>query len=641
MINLMMNKRTISCLLLLCLALSPLAQGVAEESEPAPVVIGISTAPAGNLGLGLWSDNAADSDLRLLLHGYETVSWTRSLGAAFNQTALSAVREEPQNDGDVVVVFELAPGLAYNDGTAITARDYVFSALLQASPALAALGARPGRLDYLQGYIAYHTGAAPMLSGVRLLSETSFSLRVRADALPNFYGFAMLELLPYPISVIAPGCRVADAGQGAYIQDAPGEAAGQRAEARYTPGRFSKEMLEATLLDPATGYEANPRVTCGAYYLEAFDADARIAHLRINPRYIGNFEGVKPSVERLEVRFTRAEEMPALLRSGALDIVTRVADPAAVREGQALAGEGGSIRAVPYARTGLTMLAFACERGPLASQAVRRAVALCLDKAAIAQEIGGPYAERVYGYYGKDQWMANFLADAGDGSMPIDIAAALATLDIPQDLAAAKAALEADRWTLNAEGAPFQEGVDPMRYREENGQLVPLQLWMALPEESAAARQISDALAESLGQAGIGLRSVQTSFSGVLDQYYRKQDRVFDLFFLSTGFSYLFDPFYEVNPGEAMQGLANKTGIQDAALAELARDLRATPTLDRDMYAIKWLAFQQRFMAVLPVLPLYSNTYFDFYTDRLREYAVDQYSGWALSVPYMRLRDDK
>jgi hypothetical protein len=132
---------------------------------------------------------------------------------------------------------------------------------------------------------------------------------------------------------------------------------------------------------------------------------------------------------------------------------------------------------------------------------------------------------------------------------------------------------------------------------------------------------------------------VSVSFNSALDQYYRKQERAFDLFFLSTGFSYLFDPVYEVDPDVALPGIADKTGIRDAALDALARDLRATPTLDRDQYTVKWLAFQRGFMETLPALPLYSATYFDFYADRVREYPVAQYSGWALNLPYLRLRE--
>ena len=639
----MMKKRLTGWFLLLGLAMNLFTQGaVAEEVvpqelvEPAPVVIGTSTAPDGNLGLGLWSDNATDTDLRLLLHGYETISWVRLLGVAFNKTVLHDVREELQQDGDDVVVFELVPGLAYNSGEPITARDYVFTLLLLASPELAALGAKPVKLEYLRGYDEYHAGATPVLTGVRLLSETSFSLRVRAEEIPYFYGFARLEVQPYPISAIAPGCAVADDGQGVYLKDATDGLAEAGSDLRYTPGRFSTEMLTVTLLDPVNGYEVNPRITCGPYQLEAYDPISRTARLTVNDRYIGNFEGQRPTVTQLEVRYASPDQMIPLLSAGQLDIATRVAEKEAVRQGRALVDERGGVFAVEYPRTGMAMLAFACERGPLASQAVRRAVALSLDKDAIVEQIGGEYARRVYGYYGKDQWMPEYVSDPDDNAQSLNMPEELARLNIPQDLSAAKALLEADHWTLNSEGKPFQEGTDPMRYRNEEGRIAPLLLWLALPEESASAQQIFAMMEESLSRVGIGLRSVQMSFNDALAQLYRKQERMFDVFFLSNNFSYLFDPFYEMSPSEAMTDIANKTGIRDEELKELARELRAVPTLDRDSYAVKWLAFQRHFMETLPILPLYSNTYFDFCSDRLETYAADVYSGWALSVPYMR-----
>jgi len=640
--DVMMKKYLTGWFLVLGLMMSLFARGMAETvqrelAEPASVVIGTSTAPDGNLGLGLWSDNATDIELRLLLHGYETVSLIRMLGVAFNQTVLHDVREEVQADGDVVVIFELVPDITYNNGQLITARDYVFSLLLLASPELAALGAKPGRLEYLRGYDEYHAGTSSVLAGVRLLSETSFSMRVRAEAMPYFYGFARLEVRPYPIFVIAPGCTVADDGQGAYLQDGTAGVTETERDLQYTPGHFSMEMLTVTLLDPISGYEVNPRVTCGPYQLETYDPILRIVRLRVNDHYIGNFEGQKPAVTKLEVRYAPPDQMLSLLSMGELDIATRVADKDAVRQGRRLVDERGNVFAMEYPRTGMAMLAFACERGPLANQAVRKAVALSMDKEMICEKIGGEYARRVYGYYGKDQWMPEYVSDpAGNGEL-LDMPNELAQLNIPQDLSAAIALLEADRWMLNSEGNPFREHVDTMRYRNEEGRLVPLLLWFALPEESTTAQQISAILEESLGSVGIGVRSVQMSFNEALAQLYRKQERMFDVFFLSNNFSYLFDPFYELNPGEAMMDIANKTGIRDEELEKLAIELRFTPTLDRDAYAVKWLAFQRQFMETLPMLPLYSSTYFDFCSDRLERYAVDVYSGWALSVPYMRV----
>jgi len=641
MVITMIKKRMTVCFLLICFTLSLAIYGdtrAGGSEEAVPIVIGISTAADGNLGLGLWSDNATSVDLRLLLHGYETVSWVRSLDVAFNKTVLKNIHESPRSDGDVEVAFELAPGLAYNNGESISARDYVFSLLLLASPELAALGAKPSRLEYLRGYEAFHAGTVNVLSGVRLLSENSFSLQVKADALSSFYGFARLGVLPYPISVIAPGCRVADDGLGAYLKGVTGGEGTTETGVHYVPGQFSTEMLAETLLDPVNGYEVNPRVTCGPYQLEEYDTVSRTAHLRVNPWFTGNYEGVMPTVERLEVRFVRSEDIISKLWSGELDIAERVSDQEAVRKGRMLLEEYGNIRAVNYPRTGQTQLAFTCERGPLASREVRRAIAMCLDKDSITRKIGGDYAQRVYAYYGKDQWMPEYESDPIDGVSLLNMARELALLDIPQDFSAAKSLLETDGWTLNHEGNPFVEDVDPMRYRMEDGRLVPLLLWMAQPEESVAAEQFREVLEESLSRVGIGLRCVQISFNELLDQLYRRQERMFDLFFYSYNFSYLFDPVYKMNPNEASLGIANKTGVQDEVLFALAKELRDTPAFDRDAYAVKWLAFQQQFVQVLPLLPLYSSTYFAFYSDRLLTYTPDEHSGWALSAPYMRIR---
>ena len=60
--------------------------------------------------------------------------------------------------------------------------------------------------------------------------------------------------------------------------------------------------------------------------------------------------------------------------------------------------------------------------------------------------------------------------------------------------------------------------------------------------------------------------------------------------------------------------------------------MRRTEPGDLLQYCKYWLEFQKRFAEVLPMIPLYSNVYFDFYTNTLHDYAVDAVSTWAQAI---------
>ena len=66
----------------------------------------------------------------------------------------------------------------------------------------------------------------------------------------------------------------------------------------------------------------------------------------------------------------------------------------------------------------------------------------------------------------------------------------------------------------------------------------------------------------------------------------------------------------------------------------LAWDMRSTAAAETHEYALKWLAFQKRWVEQMPIVPLYTSVYFDYYTSKLQDYFVAQYMSWTLSIPY-------
>ena len=67
--------------------------------------------------------------------------------------------------------------------------------------------------------------------------------------------------------------------------------------------------------------------------------------------------------------------------------------------------------------------------------------------------------------------------------------------------------------------------------------------------------------------------------------------------------------------------------------------MRRTEPGDLLSYCRKWLAFQQRFAEVEPMIPLYSNVYFDFFPTILHDYYPAGNTTWSETVLNAYLSD--
>ena len=74
------------------------------------------------------------------------------------------------------------------------------------------------------------------------------------------------------------------------------------------------------------------------------------------------------------------------------------------------------------------------------------------------------------------------------------------------------------------------------------------------------------------------------------------------------------------------------TEIADEELYQLTVDMRRTEPGDVLEYVERWLKFQERFSEVLPMIPIYSNIYFDFYTQQLQYYNISSELTWSRAI---------
>ncbi|MEG1515112.1 MAG: ABC transporter substrate-binding protein [Clostridia bacterium] len=614
------------------------------------LIVGTITPPDGCFFTGLFGNNTSDIDVRDLLTGYQLTEWNLAAGAyQIDPSVVTGLTATLDDAGNKTYIIALADDLVYSDGTPITAKDYAFDFILRASSQMAAIGGATG-VPGILGADEYMLGGASTIAGVKLQGDYQLSVTISAAYLPFFYELSLLQANPYPISVIAPGCEVADDGAGVYVRNID--------KAVLEP-IYTAQLLEQTVLDPEKGYLSHPGVTSGPYTLTKYDQTTREAAFAINPHYKGDATGKKPVIARIKLTPVAREDIAGKLAAGDIDLINKAATKADIDAGMQLVGQGAA-RSANYLRTGLSYLSFTCEQGPTASQKVREAIARAFDRDGFVQKTAGNYGVAVNGYYGIGQWMVQLVngtlsapvAPVAEDATPEQVAAfeaqkaqwALLTLDgldaHALDLAAAKALLIEDGWTLNGAGEPFDETKDAVRARTIDGQSEELSLKLLVSQGNAALiPAFEETLVRNLAQIGVKLEVEPVAFSELLHRYYRKSVRECDMFYLGTNFMTTFDPSRTYATDAKTQQLYNASGLSDPTLEALAVQMRKTPEGDVLAYCQNWLAFEEHWNEVLPAVPICSNVYFDFYSNKLQNYQPGANLGWAKAIMYAYLSD--
>ncbi len=613
-------KKAIAVILTMVLLLSCCLATAEEAGELKydQLTVGVTTAFSGNFMSDALGSNISDQDIRKMIHSYHLVSWDGENGLyrLNDQVITNAITTTERN----TYVFALARDLHYNDGTPITAKDYAFSFLLQTSRALQEAGGLREDGSRVLGWKAYDDGQAATVSGFRVIGDYQIAITIAPEYTPYFYDMKTLDIFPLPVHVLAPGYEVKDDGDGIYLS-----------------GALTADLLQRTILDPSTGYASHPSVTSGPYMLTNYDG--KTVWLSLNPEYKGDQNGSKPYIENIVVRYTPSRDLLAGLIVGDLNLTVRSSQTEQVTTGMALA-RSDNFAMKSYSRNGLAFISFCGEKGPTADANVRRAIAMCLDKETLASDYMGNMATPVNGYYGIGQWMLqitrgnipeSWIEEAPEGTDWSELNLN-GLAEYPLDPAGAAALLDEAGWNLNAEGGAYTEG---LRYKMENGQLVPLQLHLVYPNDNLAGPMLEELFAPYLREAGMEIEFTMLSMPALLKKFYSQDVRDCDMIMVGTNFQDVFDPsvYYDEN------GTDRLNGITDPKLAELAEDLRRTEPGDGAGYVRKWIAYLEYRSQVLPEIPLYSNAYMDFHLAALRDYTPSVFSSWSEALQYAYLSD--
>ena len=603
-----MNKKLFILVLVAIFSASLFAMAAGETVAPkveTQVILGSSTQVNADFFSG-WTNSATNSYLKTLMGGYETVSWTKEGRYAINPTAVKSWKATDNADGSKTYVFNIANNLVYNDGTKITAKDYVFNILYAASPQVVEIGARYGVGPEYVGYAAYHDGSQK--SSKESASWRFLSIQIAAEELPYYYDLSLVSVGPLPLHVIAPGVTVTDTPNGAKLSD-----------------NFTTDLLRETVLTPNTGYRYRPLVTSGPYQFESYDPADSTASVILNPKFLGAYDGAKGNIYRIIIKLTNTATQMDELKTGAIDMLQGISGGAQITRGLDLHDQG-IVNFASYPRYGYGKIAFACDFGPTQFPAVRRAIAYSLDRNEFARQYTGGYGIVVNGYYGASMWEYRENKDRLDKELN----------SYAYNLQKAEDELVKDGWTLNKDGKAFVKGVDQIRYKKVDGELMPLSIEWANTANNPVSDLIAAMLVPEVKKIGMQINGTTVDFAVLLDHLYKDgiEKPVCGMFNLGTGFATTQAIWFYYSTDPEYFGTYNNNFIDDKELESIALDMKRTDPQDQKGWAEKWIRFQKRWNTLMPDIPLYSDIYHDFFNPKIVGY--DSSPTWQFQYAILR-----
>ena len=611
----------------------------AAPAEKGTIVYGASTEIGGDFCPGAWyTNNATDNMLRNLSNDYATVVSDQGGAYVINPTVCESIEGVDNDDGTKTFTIKVKEGLVYNNGEAINIKDFAWPALFSSSKLMSDLGCQlTGYLTY-EGGKAYFDGEANTVSGIRILDDYTMSVQISKDFVPYFYDLTYANVQAFSLKYwLGDNIDIADDGEGCYFTG------------DYTLDSVKKQ------LDFARNNAGEDRVSAGPYNLVEYDVGAKQATLVINPNYAGNFEGQKPSIQKIVVLRAEDATWADAIKTGGFNFYDTITDGSQVNTAMDIIEDDAVKEALGYGfgyaqfdRAGYGFLHFSCDFGPTQFVAVRHAIAQLLDRNEFANTFCQGWGGVVNSQYGTGLWQykeAEEWLNENLNTYPYDPEAAIKTL-------------EEDGWVLAEDGSEYKEG---LRWKEVTAEeagtyqynvtladgriLMPLKMdW-----SSSDGNSVSDLLAVMLANgeqtkaAGMEINQQVMTFTELLNYYYRddSQDQKYGiptycLFNLANNFTPAFDQSYEwTSDPELIANGRNVCRLFDDELDKLSMDMvYGVDSEDTEKYMEIWKNYEKRWNEMLPQVPLYSNVYITMYPDWLENYTQDTFWNFEQAILY-------
>lgn len=337
-------------------------------------VIGLSAPLSGQYFFTeAWGNCEADEDIRNLIYGAGTIAFTGENTLTSDSGTLKSVTTREERDGGRTYIFTLNSGLCYSDGSPITAKDYVFSILLQSSKEFSQLdGADNTAYSHLVGWEGFSSGEREGFYGVSLLGDNQFSITIQSSVLPCYQELSLIQVYPLPMSILAPDCDIVQ-GEGG---------------AEWTG--ISAELLRETILGK-DGYRHFPSVTAGPYTLTSVSGSGSRTRLELtaNPYFNGSYAQIYPSIETLEISCT---DLSSRTDMGSYDLICGISGKEEMASAEKLLQDENT-RCLFYDSAEVSALLF----GPTVTQSQRLGLAALLDQETCTELLAGRWGSPIVG----------------------------------------------------------------------------------------------------------------------------------------------------------------------------------------------------------------------------------------------------
>lgn len=578
----------------------------AEDTSAAP------TSPCGQLIIGngtelsgdwspRWKNGAADYDIWHLITGAETVEMTFEGQYVINESVVEKHDVTKNEDGSKTHTFTIKDGLVYNDGTPVTAKDYVASVVFWSSKLIGDMGANNDVGYYYKGWEDFSKGNSKVFSGVNLIDEKTFAITIAAESLPFFHELSLASVEPLKLSYWTDDkVEIKDDGEGCYFSD-----------------NFTLENYEAKISEARMSIHLP---STGPYAVESYDESTKTAVLQVNENYCGDYSGQKPMIQTIIYKLVNEETQYDELSTGAVDLLNGMASGNEINAGLDLVDKGG-FSYTTYPRNGYGKIHFVCDCGPTQFKEVRQAIGHLLDRNDFAKAFTGGFGSTVNGPYGEALWF--YQETKAELNEKLN--------QYPYSLEAAVKLLEDSGWIYDEKGNEYKEGI---RYKKlDDGTLMPLIIEWCSSEQNPVSDLLVVKLQENPDVAAAGMQINQTTmtFSELLNYMYRDGATdpkysvpTYNMFNLGTGFTADYDQSkeYPIDPDQVAAG-NNQNFLIDEELYNYAKEMILVEPGDNEEYKKRFVKFIDRWNELLPDLPLYSNIYHDFYNKKLKNYRTN------------------
>ncbi len=579
-----------------------------EETYYEVLKVGNPTPMLGRFFTYMWGCTTSDIDVQRLLHGCSPVRYdVGGMCWRFDRSVVRNVTMTTDKEGNKTCQIVFRDDLYYSDETPITAYDYAFTILFTMDPAIRETGGIPMDYSWLYGAEEYLDGTSETLAGVHVVNDYILRITEKKESLPYYYEINRFNINPYPAHIILPGVAIEDKGQGVYLSEG-----------------ITEEKIRENILDENTGYLSHPSVVSGPYLLKSYDGTT--AKFEVNPHNRATDDGRNIDIKEIEYTLAENDSMIGKLETGDFDLLNKVTMKDAVKGGGMLINDRSKeFAADKYERTGLTMIWFMEKSPKLQELAVRQAVAYCFDREGFTLEYAGTDGEVVDGMFGIGQWMYRLAS----GKTEADLSGYDISMDglvrYNKDIKLATRLLNRAYWKTDEDGLRYKE--------DENKERTELKLVLGAPESEELHAALEKYLVANLKKTGIEVIIKPMSMDEIQEAF-RSGSVEIDMLYLGDDFNIMLNPemFKPERETEKKEKPENSLTAARKEVYELAEIMVGTLPDEAYQYCEKWVRMQEEITKDMPLIPVYSNYYHDYFTKRLHGYQIQRSVTWAEAV---------